>query len=73
MKKKVKQEIVVEIAVCNICEKEINHRFGETGGQMRVSVVRQLFKSNDFDAHDSCINREIRQVFKKYFDTQTNQ
>jgi len=64
MKKKIKQEIEVEISVCNLCEKEID---SEPFNKKRIEIVRNLFATKDFDAHEKCINTIIKNTFKKYF------
>lgn len=66
MKKKIKQEITVEIDVCNICGKDITHRPSNSGAGRRIPMVNGLFKITTFDAHDACINKVIRAAFKKY-------
>jgi hypothetical protein len=67
MKKKIKQTITVEIAVCNICQKEISHRPSNYKRyEIRLEVVRGLGKTADFDAHPTCINKVIRNAFAKY-------
>jgi hypothetical protein len=63
MKKKIKQQIEVEIAICNICGKEVNDR---QFAKARIKIVRGLMKTTGFDAHDACVNRVIREAFKKF-------
>lgn len=64
MKKKVKQQVEVEIDVCNICEKDITHLGYK---QDRIAMVQHLFGTKDFDAHETCINGVVKEAFAKYF------
>lgn len=62
MRKVVTQEIKVEISVCNLCGNEIKK---EPFNKDRIKVVRGLLKLQDFDAHEACINKIIRNAFKR--------
>lgn len=67
MKKRVVQEITVEIDVCNICKKDITHRqLASNAEKRRIPMVNGIFKIATFDAHEVCINRVVREAFKKY-------
>ena len=68
MKKKVEQKVIVEVPYCNICGKEIGHlsALHDKRYQLRLEMVRGLGKTKDFDAHPTCINKVIREAFKKY-------
>lgn len=64
--KKITEELVkVEVAYCNICDKEM----GEVSikNRERMVVLYGLFKMVDFDAHEACVNKVIRAAFKPYF------
>lgn len=63
MKKKITQKIQVEIAICNICGTEVTK---EPFNMARLAVVRGLFKTADFHAHEGCINKVVRGAFKKF-------
>lgn len=64
MKKIVEQRIKVEIAYCNICEKQVKK---EPFNKDRIAVVRGLFPIGDFHAHETCINVIVREAFEPYF------
>lgn len=64
MKKKLVKEVEVDVSVCNICEKEIDT---EPFNKTRIEIVKHLFSTEDFDAHEQCINRITREAFSKYF------
>lgn len=64
MKKKVEVTVQQERSFCNICEQEIT---SDPYTKTRIAIVRGLFKTEDFDAHEKCINTVIRQAFEKYF------
>lgn len=68
MKKKVTREVEVELEFCNICNEEITKLpfKGE-----RIAIVRGLFKTQDFNAHELCINTVVREAFKPYFASPT--
>lgn len=63
MKKKVTIEMRVERSFCDICTKEVTK---EPFNKDRIKVVRGLFKLDDFDAHEKCINEVVRSAFKKF-------
>lgn len=63
MKTKIKKEIEVEISICNICGKEVKK---EPFNKLRIAVVRGLFKMQEFDAHEICINKVVRAAFQEY-------
>lgn len=65
MKKKIKKQIEVEVNYCNICGKEVEYK-GYEKWLKRVEMVRGLFKTDNFDAHPTCINTIIRTAFKEY-------
>ena len=64
MKKLTAQTIEVEVAYCNICGDLMGD--GSTYNRERIAVVYGLFKTKDFDAHEKCINRVIREAFAPY-------
>ena len=68
MKKIIKREIDVEIEVCNICKKDIplRRQTRSTAFERRIPMVNGLFKITTFDAHDACINKVVREAFKKF-------
>lgn len=67
MKKQVVQQVKVTVDVCNICNKDIKHRDTTSlAGRYRIPMVNNLLHVEDFDAHDACINRVVREAFKKY-------
>lgn len=67
MRKKMTQEVVVMVDFCNICKKEITHRqHASTAVKYRLPMINGLLKITTFDAHESCINKIIREAFKKY-------
>ena len=64
MKKVTKQLVDVEIAYCNICEKEMGER--SIYNRTRQELVYGILKTSDFDAHESCMNNVIREAFSPY-------
>lgn len=64
MKKKTQQLIEVETAFCNICGKEMG--MARVFAGERIAIVYGLFKTKDFDAHETCINEVIRAAFEPY-------
>ncbi len=62
MKKNVTRK--VQLVFCNICEKEI---INSIWNKSRIDIVKTLFKTEDFDTHEVCINKVIREAFAKYF------
>lgn len=63
MKQKVKKIITCDAIFCNICEKEIEF---ETFNKKRIEIIKGLFNTQDFDAHENCINQIIRNTFNIY-------
>lgn len=63
MRKKVKQEVEVEISICNICKQEIT---SEPHNKKRIEIVRFLFSVKDFDAHEGCVNKIVKKAFWPY-------
>ncbi len=67
MKKKITQEVQVEVSFCNICGKEVGSKpWSGSGATKRIEIVHSLFKTADFDAHEGCINKVVRSAFKKF-------
>lgn len=71
MKKRIEETVMVERDFCNICEKEITHRGSGSQESLalyhkRIAVVRNLGKTRDFDAHQGCINKIIREAFSDF-------
>lgn len=66
MKKKITQEVEVTVDICNICKKEVTNRPSSNAQQRRIPMINGLFKITTFDAHDGCVNKVIREAFKKY-------
>lgn len=66
MKQKIKKEVEVEVSMCNICRQEITK---DPFNKERVQIVRNLFSTADFDAHELCINKVIKETFSKYFES----
>lgn len=64
MKTRIKKEMEVEVSLCNICKKEIDK---DPFNKSRIQIVRNLFNTTDFDAHEGCINTVIKEAFSKYF------
>lgn len=64
MKKVTQQMVAVEVDFCNICQKEIGSE--RMHNRDRLNIVRGLFKVSDFHAHEKCLNKTIRETFKKY-------
>jgi hypothetical protein len=67
MKKKIHKQLLVEVDICNICEKEI---VSKPFNQNRIEMVRYLFDTKDFHAHENCINEVVRRAFSDYVNTQ---
>lgn len=65
MKKRITQQVRVEINICNICKKEVTYGSYETWLN-RVIFVRGLLKTNNFDAHAACLNRVAREAFMPF-------
>lgn len=65
MKKLVKKYVEVEENLCNICGKEVV-RGGYDSWLERVKVVRGLLKTENFDAHPTCMNKIIRKAFAEF-------
>lgn len=63
MKRKVETVMQIERTFCNICEKEVPK---EPFNKARVAIIRGLFKTENFDAHEVCLNRIVRSAFKKF-------
>jgi len=64
MKKWIEKTMKVETICCDICGEEMpEHQFNEN----RIEIVRHLFNTKDFDAHEKCINGVVREAFSKYF------
>lgn len=55
--------MLVEEYFCNICGKSVNKDPWNKG---RITMVRGLFKIDNFHAHEVCINKVAREAFKKY-------
>ena len=63
MKKKVEKTMEVEVRICNICGEEIDKiPFNEK----RIDIVKHLFNTTDFDAHENCINKVVKEAFEKF-------
>lgn len=63
MKKKVTKEVEVEVSTCNICGLEIDK---EPFNKTRIEIVRHLFNTSDFDAHEGCINTIVKSAFENF-------
>lgn len=64
MKKFIKKEMQVEVCVCDICGEEITNLYEEK----RIEIVKHLFNTSKFDAHEKCVNDVTRNAFAKYFE-----
>lgn len=65
MRKVIEEMVKVEVSYCNICEKEMGKV--TVHNRERLAILYGLFKMADFDAHEACVNKVIRQAFKPYF------
>lgn len=63
MKKKITKEMEVEVMVCNICGIEVEKL---PFNQKRIEIVRHLFNTSDFHAHEGCINTIVKDTFSKF-------
>ncbi len=63
MKKAVEKMQLVEEFFCNICEKPVNK---DPFNTKRIDMIRGLFKTTDFHAHDGCINKIVREAFQRF-------
>lgn len=63
MKKIIQKLANFEYIYCNICEKEIT---SDPFNKLRIEIVRGLFSTLNFDAHEICINKIIREAFSKF-------
>lgn len=64
MKKIVERMMEVEEVFCNICGESSDK---EPFNPERIRIVRFLFKTDDFHAHEGCINKITREAFAPYF------
>lgn len=64
MKKVITEKVQVEVFICNICNKEVTR---DPWDPARINIVRNLFKTQDFHAHATCLNKITRDAFAKYF------
>lgn len=63
MRKKIIKEMEVEVSTCNICGLEIDK---DPFNKERIKIVRHLFNTIDFDAHENCINKVVKEAFNQY-------
>lgn len=67
MKQRIEKKVLMDVAVCNICKKEIERKPWEhSGAAKRIAILNGLFKTSNFDAHERCVNSVMRDTFKKY-------
>lgn len=66
MQKKVEKMVEVLVKYCNICQKEIENEKLSGEYRERIQIVKYLFKTIDFDAHEKCINGVVKKAFKPF-------
>ena len=64
MKKKIQKIMEVSVEVCDICQQEMPET---QWNEKRIEMVRHLFKTAEWNAHEKCINKIVLKAFKPYF------
>jgi hypothetical protein len=65
MKKKIEKMMAIDIEVCNICEREVDKEPYEAT-MKRLEIIRFLLNTENFHAHQVCVNAVIKNAFEKY-------